>query len=253
VSRRRIRYGGHHSQVADLWLPEADRPPVVVLIHGGFWRAAYTKVLMNNLARAITRRGWAAWNVEYRRVGTLGGGGGWPMTFSDVGAAIEALADVPGIDTSRVVVCGHSAGGQLALWSAARRRCPELSSPGTDEVGLVGVVSLAGVVDLVEADRRGVGGDSVSLLLGGHHDEHPERYRSTSPIELLPLGVRQILIHGLDDDVVPVDLSRSYRAAACQKGESVEFVPVPGGDHRCLIAPAKTGGIVLGAIDRLLD
>lgn len=250
--RRRVRYGPHHSQVGDLWLPQPNNPPVVVLIHGGFWRAVYTKVLMNALARAITGRGWAAWNIEYRRVGLLGGGGGWPTTLSDVAAAVGALQQMPEVDPSRVVTCGHSAGGQLALWSAARHRFPSIYPTGPDEVAVVGAVSLAGVVDLAEADRCGLGGDAVSQLLGGHAGEKPDRYRSASPIDLLPLGVRQILICGLDDSVVPIELSRRYRDRAAERGEEVELIAVADGDHRSLISPARSGEVVLDAIGRLL-
>ena len=122
-----IRYGPHRSNVGDLWLPAegASRAPVVVLIHGGFWRAVYTKRLMNGLAKAVVKRGWAAWNIEYRRVGFLGGHGGWPQTLHDVAAAMDHIAVIDGaVDPTRVVTCGHSAGGQLALWAAARGRLP---------------------------------------------------------------------------------------------------------------------------------
>jgi acetyl esterase/lipase len=100
---------------------------VVVLIHGGFWRAEFSKALMSRLARAVTTRGWAAWNIEYRRVGLLGGGGGWPETLVDVGAAIDHVQQLPQLDPSRLVTCGHSAGGQLALWARrpAANRLPD--------------------------------------------------------------------------------------------------------------------------------
>jgi acetyl esterase/lipase len=253
VSRSRIRYGHHRSQVGDLWLPADHLPPVVVLIHGGFWRSLYTKMLMNRLAKAVTQRGWAAWNIEYRRVGTLGGGGGWPATLADVVAAIGQLEGTGAVDCSRVVTCGHSAGGQLALWATARARFPELCLSSQEGVEVLGAVSLAGVVDLVEADRLRLGGDAVSDFLGGHFADRPERYRSASPLELLPLGVRQILIHGADDTVVPLDLDRRYRSAAVAAGDPVELVEVPGGDHRSLIAPAATGAVVLDALGRLLS
>jgi acetyl esterase/lipase len=107
---------------------------------------------MNKLAKAVVPRGWAAWNIEYRRVGIGGGGGGWPETFVDVAAAINHLTLIDGIDTHRVVTCGHSAGGHLALWAAARHRLP-VGVPGSDvTVTVQGAVSLAGVGDLREAD-----------------------------------------------------------------------------------------------------
>jgi acetyl esterase/lipase len=133
MRRTRIPYGPGHGQVGDLWLPSKTTGvvPLVVLIHGGFWRAQYTKTLMNRLARAVARRGWAAWNIEYRRVGALGGGGGWPATFQDVADAIDHVArrSPPSI-AGRVVTCGHSAGGTLALWAAGRGRLPD-GAPGS--------------------------------------------------------------------------------------------------------------------------
>ena len=148
----RLRYGTRRGQRADLWRP-ADRDsdgslPVVVLIHGGFWRSPYTKVLMTRLARSVRSQGWAAWNVEYRRLGLLGGGGGWPATLIDVAVAVDHLHTLAGIDVGRVVVCGHSAGGQLALWAAGRSRLPP-DAPGAGPVVVVrGAVALAGVTDL---------------------------------------------------------------------------------------------------------
>src|SRR5579872_2037469 len=109
MRRTRIAYGPHHAQAGDLWVPSpaAGDLPLVVLIHGGFWRPQFTKSLMNRLARAVVDRGWAAWNVEYRRVGPLGGGGGWPQTFADIAAAVDHVATFSGIDAGRVVTCGH--------------------------------------------------------------------------------------------------------------------------------------------------
>src|SRR5580698_8684810 len=113
MPRTTSHYGTGHGQVGDLWLPAetAGDLPLVVLIHGGFWRAQFTKALMSRLARAAVDRGWAAWNIEYRRLGPLGGGGGWPATFEDVAAAVDAVATFSGIDRDKVVTCGHSAGG----------------------------------------------------------------------------------------------------------------------------------------------
>src|SRR5580692_2376175 len=109
MGRATIHYGAHHSQVGDLWRPvdSTGDLPLVILIHGGFWRSQFTKTLMSRLARAVAERGWAAWNIEYRRVGLLGGGGGWPQTFEDVADAIDHVASFPAIDTGRVVTCGH--------------------------------------------------------------------------------------------------------------------------------------------------
>jgi acetyl esterase/lipase len=151
VRRVQHRYGQLRSQVGDLWLPEwpaVDAVPVVVLIHGGWWRSPYSKGLMNRMARAVVSEGWAVWNIEYRRIGLAGGGGGWPHTFDDVGDAVDHLAALPGVDASRVVTCGPSAGGLLALWALSRchRHQPEAGSGSI--VRPVGAVSLGGVVDL---------------------------------------------------------------------------------------------------------
>jgi acetyl esterase/lipase len=152
-----LRYGPHRANVADLWLP-AERPaahqspaPVVVLVHGGYWRAHFTKIVMTPLALDARRRGWAVLNVEYRRLGRLGGCGRWPATFTDVATAIDHLATVDRalIDLGRVVLIGHTAGGLLALWAAGR-------PADTAVVPAVGVVALAPVTDL----RRAATGSS---------------------------------------------------------------------------------------------
>lgn len=239
MPRMRLTYGTHRSQVGDLWLPPqpGGKVPVVVLIHGGFWRAPYTKPLMTRLAKAVARNGWAAWNIEYRRVGVLGGGGGWPETFSDTAAAIDRLATVGGLDLDRVVACGHSAGGHLGFWAAARGRLPA-GSPGQPiGVQLRGAVSLAGVVDLEEADRLGLGGDSTAALLGGHRGQLPEIYAMASPAALLPLGVPQVLVHGTADNVVPPSMSARYAERAATAGDPVSYLPIDGVGHRDIIDP----------------
>jgi acetyl esterase/lipase len=222
------RYGSHASQVLELFEPEGGPRGGAVVLHGGFWRAAYDRHLMDELCRDLAARGWAAWNLEYRRLGD--DGGGWPATFEDVEAGIGAvrasnkvLLD-PGMAagagsgaSNRVllaplVAIGHSAGGHLALWAAAR--------------GLVThAVSQAGVTDLAEAARRGLSGGVVHELLPAN------AYPLASPAELLPLGAPQLLVHGEDDDTVPVGLSRSYHAAAVAAGDRVDLVTLPGVGH----------------------
>jgi acetyl esterase/lipase len=195
--------------VANLHVPAADGGPwpCVVLVHGGFWRSRWDRTLMTPLALDLAHRGIAAWNIEYRRVGQAGGG--WPGTLDDVAAAVDHLAELGEVDTGRVVTCGHSAGGQLALWLAGRHRLPE-GAPGAEpRVSPVGAVSQAGVCDLERAWRDDLGDGAVAALLGSWRDV-PERYAVASPAALAPLGVPQLLVHGSADDIVPPAQSRGY-------------------------------------------
>lgn len=237
---RRIAYGQAPSQVGDLWLPGSreGKAPVVVLVHGGFWRAQFGRDLMTGLARSVVGRGYAAWNIEYRRTGRLAGGGGWPNTFTDVADALGYLAGLEGVDLERVVTCGHSAGGHLALW-VAQKQPPEGSPLDRLGVTIRGAVSLAGVVDLAMADRLGLGGDATAGLLGAHASDSPDVYRLASPSELLPLGVPQVLMHGIDDHVVPAIMSEQYAAKATQAGDSASYLGFAGAGHREMIDPGS--------------
>lgn len=250
--RARYRYGSSRMNVADLWLPEASeaaRPPVVVLVHGGYWRAVFTKRLMEPLAREVVRRGWAAWNVEYRRTGLGGGGGGWPATFDDVAAAVDHVGAISGVDSTRVVCCGHSAGGHLAMWVAGRHTLPvgclgSATAGHRASIGLRGVVSLAGVVDLAAASRGG-GATAVARLLGP--DPGGERLRAASPLDLVPLGVPQVLVHGTDDTTVPPSMSEWYRRRAADAGDDVTVALVDATDHRDVIRPGSAAWSVATA------
>lgn len=236
-------YGPDRSQRADLHLPRGPGPhPVIVLIHGGAWKARYSKVVMRALARDLRRRGWAAWNIEYRRVGD---GGGWPATFEDVADAIDYLASLahPALDLQRVSVIGHSAGGQLALWAASRENLPpgapgELPHSGP-AVELRQVVAQAGVCDLAGAYARKLSDGAPAALMGGSPDQVPERYDAGDPIRLLPLSIPALLVHGTLDETVSVNLARNYQQAALAAGSDVELVEIPGeaGRHRTHIDP----------------
>lgn len=232
----RLDYGTDPAQFGELTLPSEGEPRgTVVVIHGGFWRSRHDLALGRPLAATLAAAGYAAWNIEYRRVGT---GGGWPSTFDDVAAAVDLLADQEWLDPDRVVALGHSAGGHLAAWLAARPGLPS-AVPGADpRVRLRGAVSQAGVLDLVDAARREVGRGAVDDLLGGTPDDVPDRYAHASPAERLPVGVPVVCVHGDADVNVPLRQSERYVAAAQAAGDPAELVVLPGVEHFAVIDPA---------------
>jgi acetyl esterase/lipase len=212
---------------------------LAVLIHGGFWRARYGLRLEDLLVADLPRRGWAVWNLEYRRLG-MRSGGGWPATFEDVAAGIDHLGtlDEP-LDLSRVVGIGHSAGGGLALWAAARRGLPA-GAPGAEpRVRLSAAVSQGGVVDLREAARLGLSRHAAEELLGGPPTKWPQRYDLASPIERLPLRVPQLLVHGDADDEVPIGIARAYAERAAYADDPCELVEIAGGGHEEHLDPGS--------------
>jgi acetyl esterase/lipase len=232
IAARRYAYGSHRDQFGELTPPEGSGSwPVIVLIHGGFWRARYGLRLEDLLVADLTGRGWAVWNLEYRRLG-LRSRGGWPATFEDVAVGIDHLGklDEP-LDLARVFGIGHSAGGQLALWAAARRGLPA-RAPGADpSVRLAGAVAQAGVVDLREAARLRLSRGAAEKLLAGPPTKWPGRYDLASPLERLPLGLPQLLVHGDADDVVPIGIARGYADRAAYAGDPCELVELAGCGH----------------------
>lgn len=239
-----LRYGDDPSQFLELSLPPAgpDPVPVAVIVHGGFWRSAYGLELGRPLAATLPPRGWAACNIEYRR---LGNGGGFPQTFDDVAAAIDLVStDVSAaaaeagvsLDLDRIVAIGHSAGGHLAGW-AATRPGQDRGAPGAEPAArLSAVVSQAGVLDLRRSAREHLGGDAAQALLGGEPAELGERYDLASPIERLPLGVPTLCIHAPGDGNVPITQSEAFVDAAVAAGDRAELRTVEG-DHFVLIDP----------------
>jgi acetyl esterase/lipase len=231
----RHHYGDKRSQFGELYLPDSDsRPPgpfpVAVVIHGGFWRDRYGRKLMRPLCADLVARGWAAWNLEYRRLGHLSGGG-WPATFDDLGAGIDHLRLLTApLDLTRVVTIGHSAGGHLAALAATR--------PGPS-VLVTGVVAQAGVLDLERAWDWQLSNGVVEQLLGGAPAQVPDRYAAASPAARLPLGVPVLLTHGGKDDIVPPAMSESFHAAARSAGDECELVLLPGEDHFGHLDPAN--------------
>ena len=234
---RCVRYGEKAAdQVADLHLPGVTRPPVVCLLHGGFWRMPYGRDQLARVAEDLAGHGFAVWNLEYARVG--GPRATWPATMEDVGMGIDHLAQLVSdgleLDLDRVAVVGHSAGGHLALYEAGRWRD---DGRAARRIRPQVVVGLAPVADLALAFESGVGGTVVSELIGGSPSQYPQRYRVASPAEMLPLGVRQIILHGTEDDVVPIDLSRRYMCAARAAGDTAELIELPGVGHMEYLDP----------------
>lgn len=243
VRASRWWYGDGPDRWADLRIPVGEGPfPVAVLIHGGFWRRPWGADLMHALVADLHGRGWATWNVEYRRVGSPANP--WPATFLDVAAAIDALAGIASskrLQLENVVAIGHSAGGQLALWLASRPKLPA-HAPGAHPVVVPSaVVALAAVSDLLAAARCGLGRGAAADLLGGLPDTVGERYLLASRRQRLPLGVPQLLVHGVRDEAVPAWMSEEYAAAATSAGDHVQLVRVPAGGHAELIDPVSPG------------
>lgn len=229
----RLAYGEDPNQFLELRLPSAKEKapyPLAINIHGGFWRAKYNLDHAGHLCAALTARRVATANLEYRRVGNHGGG--WPGTFSDIRSAYHFLlqnAHAHNLDSQRIVVMGHSAGGQLSLCLAAH------------EPRLTRVVSLAGVVDLQRAFDLHLSNDAVIEFLRGTPSEVPDHYREADPMQLSIPQTRQGLVHGLSDNIVPPAFSRDYVAAkqkrAGEKKEDAHLLEIPGASHFDLIDP----------------
>jgi acetyl esterase/lipase len=238
-----IRYGAGPEHIADVRLPGAtSRPaPLVIFLHGGFWRAAYDRSHTGPLATALAAAGYALCVPEFRRTGQPGGG--WPGTFEDVAAAVDrspalvSEAAGPGvIADGPALLAGHSAGGHLALWAAGRHLLGPDSGWHTDTRAL-GVVVLAGVSDLADCYDQGLGNDAAAALMGGGPARFPQRYRAADPAALLPLGCPVRLVHGALDDVVPPSMSRSYAARGRAAGDDASVAELPGASHLDVIDP----------------
>jgi len=222
----RVAYGGDANQFVDLRLPKMKGPHALAfVIHGGYWRAKYDLEYMGHVCAALTSKGIATANVEYRRVGNVGGG--WPGTFADVRAGYQFLtqnAHKYEFDPRRVVVMGHSAGGQLRLCLAAH------------EGGVKAVISLAGVVDLQRAYALHLSNDAVVEFLGGTPAEVGDHYKEADPMKLT-IAARQWLVHGAADDVVPPAFSRDYVGAKQKLKEDARLVEIVGAGHFEIVDP----------------
>ena len=239
-----IAYGTDPYQVVDLWLPEGKgRHPTVLMVHGGCWQTEIAdRTIMNWIADDLRRRGIAVWNVDYRGVDRPGGG--YPGTFIDAAAAADALrinAARFRLDLSRLVAVGHSAGGHLALWLAGRARLPNASPlRSQNPLPIRTVVSLGGLPDLEQAARPPISGCGVEVIpriSGGHLAE-------TSVPYLAPLGVRQVLVNGMQDRIIPTAYAESYAAAMRAQGDRVTVRLVDATGHVELIAPDSAAWLV---------
>lgn len=223
----RLAYGTDPNQFGELRLPKTKPPfPVVMNIHGGYWRAKYDLAHAGHLCAALTAKGLATWNLEYRRVGN--DGGGWPGTFEDIVNGYRFLPQISkryNLDTNRLIVMGHSAGGQLALCLAAHER------------SVKNAVSLAGVVDLQKAWELHLSNNAVVEFLGGKPDEVPDHYREADPMQLEIPKASQWLIHGKQDDIVPPEFSRNYVERKKKRSENVHLLEIENAGHFELIDP----------------
>ncbi len=222
-------YGLDPSQVAELFLPETDGPhAVVVVVHGGYWRARYDRSLMTDLCLDLAAHGLAAWNLEYRRIG---GGGGWPETFLDVAAGVDALASLEApLDLENVLAVGHSAGGHLAFWASARPTLPP-GAPGADpKVRIAAAVSQAGILDLrLAAALEPSAGPTAAFV--GDPGARADVYELASPRARVPLGIPQLMLHGDRDETASIRISESYAAAASEAGDPCELRVLPETGH----------------------
>lgn len=234
---RRIAYGSAPSQFVELFKPAGPGPfPVVVLIHGGCWTVHFGGIAqMHNMAGDLVRRGIAVWNVEYRRVDEEGGG--YPGMYQDVATAVDLLkqeAGAHGLDLARVVAVGHSAGGHLAQWAASRHRLPRTSPAWrAAPLAIPQVISLGGLADLRNEEqliKTSCERDMVQLT-GLPSAARPDVFADTSPAELLPAGVRTVLVTGELDTVSPVRVAQDYARRAQAAGDAAEVVVLPNASH----------------------
>jgi acetyl esterase/lipase len=250
ISPRRHFYGPDPSQFADLHLPSGrQRPGTVVLIHGGWWGPKFGADNLDGVAADLAGRGWAAWNIEYRRLGI---GGGYPSTLEDAAAAIDHLATLADADTGRVVAVGHSAGGHLAAWAAGRGKLAAGAPGAGPAVHLAGVISLAGVLDLGAAARQNIGNGAAIDFMGGAPGEHPDRYAVADPLSQVPIPAAVRCVHARADDRVPFAQSVTYVAAARGAGQDAQLLEVAGDHFSVADTAAPTWPAVIGALEELM-
>lgn len=244
-----IPYGNLPYQYGELKTPgdSVARPPLVMIVHGGFWRSHQDLRYLRHMADALAERGVASWNVEFRRVGSTGGG--WPQTLLDVGAAadfIPMLARRYGLDAKRAGVVGHSAGGHLALWLGGRRGIAASSVlHSATPFDFRHLWCVGGVPDLETAWHRDLGDGAVSEFIGGTPVTHPDRYGTSSPRSLLPLGTPTTLVHGELDDAVPIELAYQFADLAIRAGDDCKVIGLRNVGHFEAVLPHTPAGEAL--------
>lgn len=252
----RIEYGNHPLQFGELRLPEGAGPfPVVVFIHGGCWLSQFDLNHVGAVSADLEKAGYAVWTPEYRRIGDEGGG--WTGTFDDAGKSVDylrTLANTYPLDLNKVIVMGHSAGGHLSLWVAARKNLPESSLLYVaNPLPVTGVIPLAPITDLEEYDKvNNSCSSAVTQLVDGQPSEVPERYREGSPTNLVPLGVPVHLVHGSIDNIVPLKQSQDFNAVARDKGDDSQVLTVDGAGHFDMVSPySEAWKVVKDALGRM--
>lgn len=248
----RIAYGAAPAQVVELFLPKGSGPhPVVVMIHGGCYLAEYQGLAQTSgIAADLATRGYAVWNVEYRKLGE--DGAGYPGTFLDVADAVDRIrTEAPkyGLDTRRVVAVGHSAGGHLALWAAARHKLPKSSPLRREEpLPVRAVISLGGIGDLKGQGEvfAGACGLTIPQVIGAASRAEP--FADTSPAELLPTGSRTVMVSGAFDHVMPPFTGRAYVQQARAAGDSADVIAIPDAGHFDVVIPTTAAWKVVADI-----
>lgn len=253
----RFTYGTAPEQYGDLRVPTGNAlHPVVVVVHGGWWRSAYNLEYAGHLAAALTNDGFATWNIEYRRVGSPNGG--YPALLRDVSAAVSKLtqlAPAHALDLNRIVITGHSAGGHIGAWLAAKQTHAQLDIFGPS-LPVIGAVPVAGALDLALCSELNVtdsAGVPVHDFLGGTPAAMPDRYALASPAQLLPIRIPTICVHGDEDANVPLAISERYVELARAAGDDARLIVLPGVDHFSPFNPdTKAGEVVREAVRELV-
>ncbi len=245
ATNERIAYGDEHpDQHGFFGLPARTAKALVVLIHGGYWFTGFGADLMDAASLDLRRRGYAVWNIEYRRTEA---GGGWPTTFTDVARAVDFVPQLPVDHSLPVVLLGHSAGGHLAVWAASRTA---KTPGGASKVTIDRTYSLSGVLNLAVGETEHLGNGAITLLMGGSAAQFPERYDLGDPTRLVPAHCPVTAFHALEDELVPISQSTSYVAADRAAGGQALLAWVPGSHLQLVQTDKPAWQIIRQVVDR---